>query len=111
MAVRTLQVLQPTLLTTAALTTVYTVPTGRTLIIKEITVVNGGGVARTWGLANLRSGAAWYWVYLEPISPNISTRRQMETVVPEGEVIQAIASLANILTISISGSLLLGASS
>lgn len=103
MAVRSTKLWQTNSITTDP-STVYTVPTGRTAVVRSATLMNLGAVAV---IASLRIGSVAWWLVTVPAATTVAVPYH---VVNPGEVVSVTgATAATPLRSAGFGSLLLGA--
>lgn len=106
MPVRSTRLLGPTLLPTTA-AALYTVPSGRTAIVRQISIVNSDSVTRTAFLYIGGSGVGNRWRRVD-VASGVSSIDSAFGVLNPGDVLQGNASAANVLTVTIMGALLDG---
>lgn len=110
MAVRSRQV-GPFVLTVAA-ANLYSVPVGRTLIIKTITLYNGTGASANVGLAIQSGGFDYYFLRRTGFANTTSeTIAGLELVLNPSMILRGFASVNPGFWLTVSGSLLDGSPS
>lgn len=92
---------------TNTLSTIYTVPAGRTLIVRSLWCYNSNAAAQSTRLTINGTALSDSIANLEvPASRNLQV--VAELVLNPGDVLRAVASLTGVITLTAFGSLLLG---
>lgn len=106
MAVRSRRVAGPTTLATSS-GVIYTVPAGRTLIVRSITLYNrGANSTSSLVMINGTTGAECIW--LVSLATQTSTSFVVPLVLNPGDVLRAHTTQATHVAMTVFGSLLLG---
>lgn len=107
MAVRSARILL-TVRVATSFTTYYTVPSGRTLVLRQWLIANSTGAAATLLQSDDGQGTDNHRMNQWSVPANTTIDHQTWEVYGPGEVLNLRASAANTLCVSVSGALLEG---